>query len=378
MNKDFNYSYWEHKHSLRPYDLVVIGAGIVGLSAAISSAEKHKKLSVLVLERGLLPDGASTKNAGFACFGSAGELLDDLEHQAEEQVWQMVQMRIDGLHALRKRVGDQAMDYRACGGYEFFLKPHEADQVLKHLPELNRKLKSFTGLEKVFSPTKKQLPAHRGFCAAILNPYEGQLDPGRMMAMLQKKAVALGITCIYGCKVHAIQEHREGVELQSQLGEFKGRACLVATNGFASELLDIPHVHAARAQVLVSSPIPNLKIKGTFHLDRGYYYWRNVDGRILLGGGRHLDLETEKTSLPGLNPAIQQRLEHLLKTHILPDQNFSIERRWTGTMGLGPEKYPVIEFCGYRSLAAVRMGGMGIAIGSEVGARAAKRLEEIL
>lgn len=378
MNKDFNYSYWEHKHSLGPYDLIVIGAGIVGLSAAISSVEKHKNLKVLVLERGLLPEGASTKNAGFACFGSAGELLDDLEHQAEEQVWEMVQMRLRGLNRLRKRIGDKAMDYLPCGGYEFFLEQDEAAKVQNRLPELNRKLKSYTGLERVFRPTKNQLRWHRGFCAAILNPYEGQLDPGRMMGMLHRKAVALGITCLYGCRVDAIQEHKQGVELQSQLGGFKARACLVATNGFASELLDIPKVHAARAQVLVSSPVPNLKIKGTFHLDRGYYYWRNVDGRILLGGGRHLDFETEKTAMPGLNPAIQHRLDQLLKTHILPNQNFSIERRWTGIMGLGPEKFPVIEFCGFRTLAAVRMGGMGIAIGSEVGALAAKRLEEIL
>jgi len=59
-------SYWEQESFTR-YHHVVIGAGIVGLSAAIELKEHFPKQSVLVLELGLLPTGASTRNAGFAC-----------------------------------------------------------------------------------------------------------------------------------------------------------------------------------------------------------------------------------------------------------------------------------------------------------------------
>ena len=62
-------SYWE-KQSLLQYDHIVLGSGIVGLSAAISLKERQPQARVLVLERALLPTGASTKNAGFACIGS--------------------------------------------------------------------------------------------------------------------------------------------------------------------------------------------------------------------------------------------------------------------------------------------------------------------
>jgi glycine/D-amino acid oxidase-like deaminating enzyme len=50
----------------------------------------------------------------------------------------------------------------------------------------------------------------------------------------------------------------------------------------------------ARAQVLITKPIDSLKIKGTFHMDRGYYYFRNIDNRVLIGGGRNLDLKKRK------------------------------------------------------------------------------------
>ena len=62
-------SFWE-KESFTCNDVIVIGGGIIGLSVAISLLESNSKLSVLLLERGVFPSGASTKNAGFACFGS--------------------------------------------------------------------------------------------------------------------------------------------------------------------------------------------------------------------------------------------------------------------------------------------------------------------
>lgn len=56
-------SYWEKKNLIQ-YDLILVGAGFVGLSTAIHYKEKHPGRSVLVLERGVFPSGASTRNAG--------------------------------------------------------------------------------------------------------------------------------------------------------------------------------------------------------------------------------------------------------------------------------------------------------------------------
>ena len=50
----------------------------------------------------MLPQGASTKNAGFACFGSLSEIIDDLKSHSEEEVIQLVKKRVDGLQLLRE------------------------------------------------------------------------------------------------------------------------------------------------------------------------------------------------------------------------------------------------------------------------------------
>ena len=76
----------------------------------------------------------------------------------------------------------------------------------------------------------------------------------------------------------------------------------------------------------------------------------------------------------GLNKTIQTQLDKLLKTMILPNTRYEVEHRWTGIMGIGNEKKPIIRPVSDNVLAAVRMGGMGIAIGSLVGQYAAKEI----
>ena len=148
--------------------------------------------------------------------------------------------------------------------------------------------------------------------------------------------------------------------------EFITKKLVITTNGFAKELIPVA-VQPARAQVLITKPIPNLDIIGTFHLDRGYYYFRNFEDRILLGGGRNLDFEGETTTELAQTVLIQNRLEQLLREVILPNQYFEIDQRWSGIMGIGSHKKPIVEQLSEHVYCGVRMGGMGVAIGSLIG-----------
>ncbi len=369
LPKTNNYSYWELKQYFGVFDLIVIGSGIVGLSAAISYRQKNKKASVLVLERGWMPSGASTKNAGFACFGSVSELLDDLNNMPEETVWKTVDMRWQGLQLLRKRLGDRAIDYKPWGGYELFDNQVTYQACLEKSQTLNAIIKHRLGLKNCYAARSQK--HFKNVTGMLYNRYEGQLDTGRMMTALEQLAAANGIKVLNNTAVTAIADMPHGVELASPAGTFHAKKVIVATNGFARELLRLKRVIPARAQVLITKPIAGLNIKGAFHYQQGYYYFRNIDNRILLGGGRNLDFKTEATTNSSLNPVIQKQLDRLLKEMILPGISFEVDRRWTGIMGVGNEKAPIIQPVSKHVLAAVRMGGMGIAIGSWVGEQAA-------
>jgi hypothetical protein len=92
----------------------------------------------------------------------------------------------------------------------------------------------------------------------------------------------------------------------------------------------------------------------------------------LLGGGRNLDFKGEETAEFGLTDQIQQRLERLLRERIIPGKDFAVEQRWSGIMGMGPLKTTIIQPVSSNVFCAVRMGGMGVAIGSLVGEDAAR------
>ncbi len=371
LNKNNNLSYWELKHYFSSFDLIVVGAGIVGLNAAISFKQKEKRARVLILEKGILPEGASTKNAGFACFGSPGELIADLAKSSEQTVLETVALRWKGLQLLRGRLGDKNIDFKPYGGYELFRHPDSFLVCKEKIGYLNALVLSATGNSNCYKALKRSKSHFSGVEGIIQNQYEGQINPGLMMENLASKARALRIEILYNIHVNELLDSENGVALKSNLGEFKAKKVVIATNGFAGELLNLKDVLPARAQVLITKPIKSLKIKGTFHLEEGFYYFRNIDSRILLGGGRNLDFAGEQTTSKALNPLIQTNLDRLLYDLILPGSETMVEHRWTGIMGVGKEKKPIIKKVKHNCIAAVRMGGMGVAIGSLVGHMAA-------
>lgn len=367
-----NLSYWEIKSWLTDVDFTIVGSGIVGLSCALQLKSRFPKSKILILEKGVLPQGASTKNAGFACFGSLSEILEDLKSHTEEEVINLVNRRVKGLESLRKTLGDQSINYQNHGGYELFTKEDTAlfEHCLDKRTWINEMLhlifkdEVFGLKDNIFN--FKNIKKHY-----VFNAFEGQLDTGKMMEALLLKVQSNGIKILNCIQVEQFSEAHNTVHIKTSSFEFSTPKLCIATNGFASELLN-EDVKPARAQVLITKPIDNLHIKGTFHLDRGYYYFRNIDDRILFGGGRNLDFQGEETMAFNQTEVIQNKLEELLARTILPDIPFEIDHRWSGIMGLGSsslagQKKAIVKSVSNNVFCAIRLGGMGVAIGSLVG-----------
>ncbi|WP_281310740.1 NAD(P)/FAD-dependent oxidoreductase [Flavobacterium flavigenum] len=360
-------SYWELKNWFTNVEYTIVGSGIVGLHAALRLRERFPGAKILVLEKGMLPQGASTKNAGFACFGSISEIMEDLKTHTEEDVVELIEKRWQGLQLLRKRLGDNAVDFRPHGGYELFLKDDEFgfNECISKIPFINEVLKPLFKAE-VFTKEIDRFGFENIQEYLIFNPFEAQIDTGNMMQELLRQAVVANILILNQQTVTSFTDAGNHVEVVLNDFSFKSKKLLFATNGFANALTN-GAVRPARAQVLITAPIPNLDIRGTFHLDRGYYYFRNIGDRILLGGGRNLDFETETTTEFGQTKIVQNRLEDLLKNVILPNQDFHIAHRWSGIMGIGNSKKPVVSQLSDNVFCGVRLGGMGVAIGSLIG-----------
>lgn len=374
-----NLSYWEKDTYFSNIDVLIVGSGIVGLTAALELKSANPSRKIVVIERGFLPCGASSKNAGFSCFGSVSELLDDLTKNSEDNVFQIVEKRWKGLQRLRKNLGDQNLELYNLGGYEVFNDEVLYGQCADKIPYLNNMLKDIIGSDSVYKNADAKI-ATFGFnnvSHLIENSFEGQINTGKMISSLIRKVQEIGVIVLNSLEVKQLQENEHHVEVELMNGiHFQPRKVLVATNGFAKQLLPELDVQPARAQVLITEPIENLKVAGTFHYDAGYYYFRNIDNRILFGGGRNLDFKGEETTEMKVTELIQNKLDELLKTVILPNTEYKIAQCWSGIMGVGEVKATIVKPISKNIYCAVRMGGMGVAIGSLIGKEASEMIRE--
>lgn len=305
--------------------------------------------------------------------------MSDLKSMNESQVIQLVQKRYEGLKYLRQMLGDDQIAYSPCGSYELFTERESdlASDATAAIPHLNQMLLPITGGETYLQkPIDEVQKKHHfaGFEQAIFNPFEGAIDTGKMMHSLRKKVLDQGIEIYNGVNVSGIAPDSTEVNVAINDHVIRANKVMVCNNAFAAELIPNADVKPARNRVLVTKPIEGVNWQGTFHMNEGFVYFRNIENRILIGGARHLD--------PGFNDyngavpdEIQTHLEQLLREHILPGREFEIDAQWTGYLGIGSTREVIVDRIHKHVVCAVRMGGMGVAIGALIGREAADLLE---
>lgn len=359
-------SIWEAETFYRKRDIIIIGSGFTGLWTAISIKEKNPETSVLVIERNSVPTGASTRNAGFACFGSLTEIISDSEKMGWEKTLDLVKMRFEGLKKIQKYFTNLEINFNLCGGYEIL----NEEEPLQKIAEVNSKIKSVTGIDKTYFPNNEKIKKFGLEKSSFLieNPIEGSLHSGKLMMELLKKCYELNIEFLFGTEVKSVSETENETEihLSDNISISSGKV-IFCTNAFSNKLLKQENIISARGQVLLTEPIENLKLKGTFHYDEGFYYFRNLGNRVLLGGARNQDFKTEETTELSTTEFLQNHLEEFLKTVVLPNQEFTIEKRWSGIMAMGNEKTPIVKQLSERQFCAVRLSGMGVALAPKIG-----------
>ncbi|RRA96461.1 NAD(P)/FAD-dependent oxidoreductase [Paenimyroides viscosum] len=362
-----NLSFWELETYFKNVDFTIIGSGIVGLSTAYHLRKKHAEAKIVIIEKGMLPEGASVKNAGFACFGTLSEILWYLESNSEEEVYKLVERRFKGLQKLRSLIPDKKMDYHQFGGYEIFRENDKElmEQSLSNLDKINSWLKPIFN-ENVYRKSDKDF-GFKNTIGMIETDFEGHIHTGKMMKSFVELVISNKISILNNVEVKSINDLNSEVEIELENRfHFNSKKVFLCTNAFTKKLYDLDVV-PARAQVLVTKPIENLPFKGCFHMDEGFYYFRNIGNRVLFGGGRNLDLEGETTTEFGTTDLIQNQLETYLKEVILPNHAFEIDHRWSGIMGMGEQRSPIVKQLSDNVFCGVRLTGTGIAIGSIVG-----------
>ncbi|MBT8230906.1 MAG: FAD-binding oxidoreductase [Saprospiraceae bacterium] len=360
------YSYWEKQDWFEHYEFVIVGAGIVGLTTAYYLNKYCPGKKILVIDRHFIPSGASTKNAGFSCFGTVGEILDDLETVSRQEVINTIRLRWNGLNRLKEIHTPDIIEYMNRGGYEVFTEEESFEFCLDKVTEVNDIMEEAIGISHVFK-IEDCLWSNKVVSRCISNALESELNPVRMIknliTMLRKSH---NIDFLFGLRLNKEQFNYEGKHIRiSKDMNIAYEKLMLCTNAFSGDLINELDLTPYRNQVIVSEVLQNVPFSGTFHYDKGYVYFREIHGRLLIGGARNIDPATERTSEFGSNLLIIEELKRFAAEIIL-QKEVKFDFQWSGIIATGSSKKPILKSVNDHTFLAARLGGMGVAIGSEL------------
>lgn len=371
-------SIWEKETYYASQDIIIVGAGLMGLWTALELKQRKPTLRITIIERNTTPLGASTRNAGFACFGSPTELLHDADTVGADAMLQVAELRFKGIEKIKSVFSAEAVGFDACGGYECINRNYTGWQDLNdRIDWLNGLLKTITGRERCFHRTDAKLPEQglRGFDALVENKAEASIHSGKLVQSLSRKVKLMGVDLLYGIAITGWEKENGLVTIKTNKEQqLHAHKVIFCTNAYTSQLLPQLNIVPARGQVIVTSPINGLAMHGTFHFDEGFYYWRNLGNRILLGGARNTAFEEEATTDLSGSEKIKTALTGFLQQHLDPAYQYTIEHHWSGIMSFTEDKKPFVGNVSDGIYASVACNGIGVALTPIVAEQAAGML----
>lgn len=275
-------------------DLVVVGAGLTGLWAAVLAKLRDPGRDVLVLEAGRAGSGGSGRSGGFL----SESLTHGLVHGAwlwPDEVEGLVELGYRNLREIAEFLDAEGIDadLRMCGRTAVATEPHQVGE-LRDEADLHHEhgiAATFQGAGGVRADVRS--PTYR---AGLRLPDSGGLvDPARLTAGLAAAAERRGVRLHEGSPVRAIRAVRGGIALVRPQGTVRAGRVVLATNAFRAPLRRFRrYVLPIWDHVLVTEPLSEAAWAELGWRDRQgitdshnlfHYYRPTADGRILWGGG---------------------------------------------------------------------------------------------
>lgn len=350
-------SFWEWNR-LEEKDFAIVGGGILGLFTALEISIKYPNAKIALYERDFFANGATSKNAGFACFGSITEIMADRKRWGDDKTQEIIHKRWEGIQRIQTLLGNK-IDYENHGGYELFVENNMENEVLDNVNQFLHPIFN----QKIFSYQSEKIREF-GFGSQIknisYNALEGQLHSGKLIQQMHVLLRSRNVELNFNSEITDFVDGEIAEFTINNKFQVKSNKLIFTTNAFPP--LGVNEIKPGRGQVLITKPISNLKFKGCFHFEEGFYYFRNVGDRILFGGGRNLDFEGESDDRFLLNDKIQYDLIDKLNTLIAPNEKIEIEQQWSGIMAFSTDKLPMIKHLGQNVLYAMNCNGMGVSL----------------
>ncbi len=337
-------SYWldESANSKKTFDIVIIGAGIAGLSTAYWLEKKDPQLKIAIIEKHSLGFGASGRNAGFITCGSAehfNKLTKQFGLQKATEIWKFSEQNRELLKSEIFQDDFADVQYKNTGSCT--VAAAEAD--LGRYQTLHQTMLA-AGID-VELIDEAYLSSHygvRNFLGAIQYKHDGLIHPFKLLQKINSKLK--NTTFYFSEEVFKISHHSKTVEVKTQKNSFLAAQVFVCLNGYVSQLLPElkTEIKPQRGQIIVTEPLPAF-VKGPCYLTKHLCYFRQLEtGELLVGGFRNHDIDAENTALDEATDKIQKALTEFTQNYFQNTSEVKINYRWSGIMGFSKDEQMLI------------------------------------
>lgn len=356
----------------RQTDVVIVGGGYTGLSAARRLAQLG--VSVVVLEQHTIGWGASSRNGGMLTTGlKAGPqtLMNHYGPQLGRALWEA---SLDAITAVETIVREEQIDcdFSRCGSLALAFKPAHYAAMCRTTEWMAREL----GYERENVPRiemRREIGTD-AYYGGVVDERSAGLHPAKYVFGLARAAARAGARLCASTEVQAIVRRNGAFHLTTSAGPLQADAVLIATNGYTSPMLPAirRRVVPIGSYIIVTEPLPpalqqELSPRGRMFYDSKWFlnYFRlTPDGRMLFGGRSALSPDLDLTESA-------RRLRERLVQVFPPLRDVPITHSWSGHLGLTFDALPHIgQVDGMHY--ALGYSGHGVALATYLGLHAAE------
>lgn len=314
-------------------DIVIVGAGFVGLSTAYWISEYRPDLKIIVLDRNQIGAGASGRNAGFLTKGSATFYKSLAKEWGSEKAGELKSFAEASLQLVYEKILKPSTDISFKKTSSLTLFQTERSKIEWSDDSFKAETFGFNWMNEAALPS-----GLRGkFYGAYESGPEYKINPVQLLNTLHKILLARNVRVI---------ENHSAFELNAQgvLTEYNQIKCakvILALNAYT------PQFHTGfkglisprRAQMLAVELEGELESSALHYDSPERVYWRKTDEKtLIIGGKRLLDEENEQGDFEKNSSIIQKGLEDYITQQL--KLRFKVIHRWSGIMGFTQHELP--------------------------------------
>ncbi|MGH7000602.1 MAG: NAD(P)/FAD-dependent oxidoreductase [Stellaceae bacterium] len=323
-------------------DIVIVGAGMAGLSAALRLSDLGSR--VVLIDRNICGGSTTGKSAGFLTPDSELELSQILRRFGQQGAHELWQVPENGIALMRETVQTHGIDCDLLTQDSLFLANdasgtkdvHEEAEARRRL---NYPLTEYRAAElsKVIGST-----AYKG---AVRYPGCYGIDALRYSQGVKRVLLERGVRIFESTEAHAIDGHR----IRTHGGSVTADRIIVCadkpTKAFSPYAENVFH---AETFLTISEPLTDKEVAGVFpgdpmqcwDTDVVYSYWRLTgDRRLLLGGGSMLTTYVRNAVT---SPRIAARVIRKLRRKFPALANLAFLQYWPGLIDMTRDLFPTV------------------------------------